>query len=113
MEEIVLKYLNKNFRVTFSTFDSFLLKDLINGGDVKLSEVMKSIPTIFDVEENDSLHIFDKWCDQQNILLNNRLVEMQEKLYSAGINIELNSEQKNKVSEDWDVESILGSRIKL
>ena len=44
--------------------------------------------------------VFDIWCDQQTILVNNRIVELQEKLYAAGFNIELTPDQIGKVIAD-------------
>jgi len=112
MREIILKYLNKNYRLTFATFDNFLVKDRINGEDVKLSAVMQSLNVIFDIDENEMLHIFDDWCDYQNTLLNNRLVEIQEKLYAAGVTIELTPQQKDKLTEvDLGLDDIFDNRI--
>lgn len=100
MKEIVLKYLNKNYRFKITTYNDFLIRDRISGYDVKLSEVMKSIYPIFGISESESLAIFDTWCDQQDILVNNRIVVIQEMLHKQGINIELSQSQMNEIVEN-------------
>ena len=100
MKKIVLKYLNKNYRFKITTYNDFLIKDRISGHDVKLSEVMKSIYPIFDVSETEASSIFDIWCDQQDTLVNNRIVAVQEMLHKEGIDIELSPSQMNEIVEN-------------
>ena len=100
MKTIIIKYLNKNYRFTYSTFSSFLLKDRVRDEEVRLSDVINSLKTIFTVSDEEIMTIFDEWSDSQSILLNNRLVEVQERLYKAGITIELSSQQINTLIED-------------
>jgi type IV secretory pathway TraG/TraD family ATPase VirD4 len=77
MNNIVLKYLNKNYRFTLKTYDNFLVKEITSDNDVKLSEVISLTKLIFMISEEESLKIFDDWADQQLTFINNRVVEVQ------------------------------------
>lgn len=100
MKPIILKYLNKNYRFTYSTFSSYLLKDRIREEEVKLSDIINSLKTIFTISEEEIMVIFDEWADSQSILLNNRLVEIQERLYKIGVTVDLSPQQINTLIED-------------
>ena len=100
MKPIILKYLNKNYRLTYSTFSSYLLKDRIREEEVKLSDVINSLKNIFTVSDEEIMTIFDEWADSQSILLNNRLVEIQERLYKIGVTVDLSPQQINTLIED-------------
>jgi len=84
MNDIVLKYLNKNYRFTLKTYDNFLVKEVTSGNDVKLSEVIRLTELLFVLTEQESLKIFDLWADQQLTKINNRIVEIQKELYKKG-----------------------------
>jgi hypothetical protein len=77
-----------------------MLKDRIRDEDVRLSDVITSLKVIFTVYDEDIMAIVDEWADSQSILLNNRLVEIQERLYKNGITIELSPQQINTLIED-------------
>lgn len=100
MKAIILKYLNKNYRFTYSTFNSYLLKDRVREEEVRLSDVINSLKTIFTVSDEEIMTIFDEWSDSQSILLNNRLVEIQERLYKIGVTVDLSPQQINTLIED-------------
>jgi hypothetical protein len=100
VKETILKYLNKNYRFTLSTYNSYFIRDRIEECDVKLTDVTKSLKVIFSIDDDTLMSIIDKWCDQQIILLNNRIVEIREKLYEQGIDIEISVEQMNSMLID-------------
>ena len=100
MKPIILIYLNKNYRFTYSTFTNYLIKDRVREEEVKLSDVISSLKVIFTVSDEEIMAIFDEWADSQSLLLNNRLVEIQERLYKNGITIELSPQQINTLIED-------------
>ena len=77
MNNIVLKYLNKNYRFTLKTYDNFLVKEINSDNGVKLSEVISLTKLIFMISEEESLKIFDDWADQQLTFINNIVVELQ------------------------------------
>jgi|694.fasta_scaffold16471_10 deoxyribodipyrimidine photolyase len=96
MNNIVLKYLNKNYRFTLKTYDNFLVKEIISDNDVKLSEVISLTKLIFMISEEESLKIFDDWADQQLTFINNRVVELQERLHKNGYSVQ------NLTLEDYE-----------
>lgn len=100
MKPIILKYLKKNYRFTYYTFSNYLLKDIVREEEVKLSDIINSLKTIFTISEEEIMVIFDEWVDSQSILLNNRLVEIQERLYKIGVTVDLSPQQINTLIED-------------
>ena len=77
-----------------------MIKDRIADNNVRLSDVISSLITIFSLTEEEMMVLFDKWADSQSILLNNRLVEIQEHLYKNGVDIQLTPHQINMLMED-------------
>jgi bacterioferritin (cytochrome b1) len=59
VKETILKYLNKNYRFTLSTYNSYFIRDRIYEQDVKLADVTKSLGDIFSIDD-DSLRNTDK-----------------------------------------------------
>jgi len=100
MKEIVLKYLNKNYRFKPTTYSDFLIKNRVTGHDEKLSEVMMSIYPIFNISETEALSIIDTWCEQQDIFVNNRIVAIQEMLYKQGIDVVLTPSQMSEMVDN-------------
>jgi hypothetical protein len=103
LKPIILIYLNKNYRFTYSTFNSYLLKDRIRDEDIKLSDVISSLKVIFTVSDEEIMTIFDEWADSQSILYYQRLFEIQERLYKNGITIKLSPQQINTLIEDEEI----------
>jgi hypothetical protein len=90
-----------------------MLRDRIRDEDVRLSDVITSLKVIFTVSDEDIMTIVDEWADSQSTLLNNRLVEIQERLYKKGITIQLSPEQINTLIDDEDKRFQLMTRIPL
>jgi len=90
-----------------------MLRDRIRDEDVRLSDVITSLKVIFTVSDEDIMTIVDEWADSQSTLLNNRLVEIQERLYKKGITIQLSPEQINTLIDDEDKRFQLMNRIPL
>jgi uncharacterized FlaG/YvyC family protein len=100
MNDIILNYLNKQYKFTLSTYVSYKLHDKIDGVDVSLQEAMKSIITIFGVDETLLMGIFDKWADEQATLINNRIADIRYKLYEeTGVELELTTKDLNSLME--------------
>lgn len=98
MDNLIYKYFDKNYRLTISTYSSFKLYDRINDIDIGLKTVMLSMEEIFSVPQDKIHEVFEKWSDNQAILINNRIVELQEKLYIlTGKSITLTPNDINKL----------------
>jgi hypothetical protein len=102
MEEIIIKYLDKQYRFSLSTLSSYKLYDKQNKGDVYLTTIWDDMETLFGITKEDFEPIWDKWADGKITELNNRITEIRYKLYelngadihisAADINILLRSE---------------------
>ena len=102
MDEIVFKYLNLNYRFSLSSFHSFMLKSRRGGKDIKLSDLLDSLKTIFSLSDEKIYKIFEKWADSQTILMNNRIVSIQERLHRLGFSTELSASQLKTIMDDED-----------
>lgn len=89
MDDLIFKYLNKNYRFTLNTYEDFLVKNKITGEEEKLSGVISSLSVIFNEEENEIMRIFDRWADYQNAMLYNRITEIREEVLKGGSEINL------------------------
>lgn len=102
MEHIILDYLNKNYRFTLSTYNSYFIRDRVNESNIKLADAIISLKDIFSVDDDMLMSLIDKWCDQQIILLNNRIVHIREELYKKGVDIEISVDQMNSMLLETD-----------
>lgn len=98
MDNLIYKYFDKNYRLTISTYSSYKLYDRINNIDIGLKTVMLSMEKIFSVPQDKIHEVFEKWSDNQAIIINNRIVDLQEKLYIlTGKSITLTPNDINKL----------------
>ena len=102
MKEIILKYLNSQYRFTLSTYVSYNLYDKIEKREVRLAEGLKSIITIFGIDEAELMGIFDVWADEQAIIMQNMITDCRYKLYEkTGMELKLTpSDLNNLMSEE-------------
>ena len=100
MDKLIYKYFEKNYRLTLSTYSSFKLYDRVNDTDIGLKTVLLSLEEMFSVPQDKIHEVFERWSDNQAILLNNRIVELQERLYVlTGKTITLTPNDFNKLLE--------------
>lgn len=120
MKQIVLKYLNDNYKFTLSTYVSYKLRERLSNDDVSLKEVLSQLDTIFSLSDEELRTVFEIWCDMKSIEINNLVVDMQDKLYQlTGKTIQVSPEQMNglidviNVREDTDdlIRTLLGTTI--
>ena len=120
MNQIVLKYLDDNYKFTLSTYVSYKLRERLSNDDVSLREVLKQLDIIFSLSEEELRTVFEIWCDKKSIEINNLVVEMQDKIYQlTGKTIQVTPEQMNgmidvvNVREESDelIRMLLGTSI--
>ncbi len=102
MKNIVLNYLNKNYRFSLSTFNSFILKGRRGEADIKLSALIEDLKVIFSITENEITPFIDAWADYQTTLIYNRVADIKERLYKEGVTVELSPTQYNIIMDDED-----------
>jgi hypothetical protein len=81
MDNLIYKYFDKNYRLTISTYSSYKLYDKVNDTDIGLKTILLSMEEIFSVSQDKIHEVFERWSDNQAIIINNRIVELQEQLY--------------------------------
>lgn len=113
MEDIVKKYLDKNYRFTLSTYSSYFLLDRVSGNTVHLRDVLTLLKETFTMDETTLMDIFGKWAEAQETLINNRIVEIKERLHAMGVTIELSVDQMNTIIEDENKRLGMQNRIML
>ena len=98
MDKLIYKYFDKNYRLTLSTYSSFKLYDKVNDVDIGLKQVLLSMEEMFSISQDNIHEVFERWSDNQAILINNRIVELQERLYVlTGKTITLTPNDLNKL----------------
>jgi phage I-like protein len=80
---------------------SYKLYDKIDNVEVGLKDAMASIRVIFDIDEDELMSIFDKWADEQAIILNNQIADIRYKLYEeTGVELELTTKDLNNLMDN-------------
>jgi hypothetical protein len=81
MEEIVIKYLDKQYMFSLSTLSSYKLYDKINKSDVYLTSIWADMETVFGLSKEDFEPIWDKWAEAKILEINNKITDIRYKLY--------------------------------
>ncbi len=98
MEEIVTRYLDKQYRFTLSTLSSYKLWDRNNRTNVYLTTIWGDMETIFGLSKEDFEPIWDKWAEAKILELNNRITDIRYQLYELnGCEVDVTSEDINKI----------------
>lgn len=96
MEKIILNFLNRNYCMTLSSYSSFMLYNKKTKNNDHLKAVMKFMVDIFYTSEEIIYATFEKWCDNETISINNKIVEIQDEIYlKTGKIIELTHQEIN------------------
>jgi hypothetical protein len=92
MEQIVIKYLEKQYMFTLSTIQSYVLTDRVTGEQIYLKALFNTLSKIFGISDSELLDIWDVWADKKIKELNNRIVDIRYKIYEiTGVDDESNS----------------------
>lgn len=81
MEKIIINYLNRNYRMKLSSPSSFLLYNKKTKDDISLRDVLLLLQKIFSTNEEIIYAAFEIWTDNEAISINNKIVELQDKIY--------------------------------
>jgi hypothetical protein len=103
MKTIIINYLIKNYQMTLSTPSSFLLYNKKTKENEALRSVISTMQKIFSTTEEVIYHAFEDWCDREAISINNRIVDLQDKLYletGKVINLDINDINKYLIKDD-------------
>jgi len=96
MEEIILSYLDKQYRFSLSTLSSYKLYDRTNNIDVSVISIWNEMDTIFGITKEAFEPIWDKWADGKITEINNRITEIRYKLYELnGTDVEISAADIN------------------
>ena len=112
MEEIIVKYLNKTYKFTLSTYVSYLLIDRASGKNVRPQEVFDTLHNVFSVEKVELERIYDKWAENQAIKMENLITDIRYRIYEkTGLQLELTVFDLNRLinlEEDQNAEMAEG-----
>jgi hypothetical protein len=61
MEELIIKYLNRTYRMNIDDFHDSCVTDMYNHKSIDKHDVYKTIMTIFDIESKECDKIVHKW----------------------------------------------------
>ena len=91
MEKLIIKYLNRHYKLSFKSNFNHEIYGKIEKKDVSFPFVMNELTTIFSVEMNEAEKMVYKWSSNLIVLMNNRVVSLQESLYKEGYDSNLTS----------------------
>jgi hypothetical protein len=120
MKQIVINYLDDNYKFTLSTYASYKLREKLSNSDISLREVFIQLEIIFSLPEDELREAFEIWCDIKAIEMNNLVVDLQDKIYQlTGKVIQVPVDQMNglidvvNVREESDdlIRMLLGTTI--
>lgn len=120
MKQIVINYLDDNYKFTLSTYASYKLREKLSNSDISLREVFIQLEIIFSLPEEELREAFEIWCDIKAIEMNNLVVDLQDKIYQlTGKVIQVPVDQMNglidvvNVREESDdlIRMLLGTTI--
>lgn len=101
MKEIITEYLDDNYRMTLSSYVSYMLEDKEQKINVRTKEVLVILMEVFAVSEDEVNEIFDAWADTKQIIINNRIADIRYKLYEkTGVELQLTPADINKLIEE-------------
>lgn len=103
MKEIIIKYLDKNYMFTLSTYVSYNLYDKNAKIEVRLKEVLDNIMFIFNLDSDQLRLVFDDWADKKAIEMQNKVTDLRYKLYlQTGIELQLTPHDLNQLLKEDD-----------
>jgi len=103
MKDLVIKYLNDNYKLTLSTYVSYYLIEILTGNNISLKEVLNQISLIFSLNDEEQSNFFNEWADIKAIELNNLIVDIQEKMYNlTGKTIDIHPRDMNGLINQGD-----------
>lgn len=82
MENLVLKYLRKNFMFTLSTLNSYNVTYRHTGEVIRLSDLVKEVKEALSIDEEELLPILDKWTESEYTKINNILVDIEYEVHT-------------------------------
>ena len=71
--------------------------------DIRISELIASLKVIFSINDEEVSPIIDAWADYQILLINNRIVDIQNRLHKEGVTVQLSPSQYNTLMDDEDM----------
>lgn len=103
MKDLVIKYLNDNYKLTLSTYVSYSVIEILTGNSISLKEVLNQISLIFSLNDEEQSNFFNEWADIKAIELNNLIVDIQEKMYNlTGKTIDIHPSDMNGIINHGD-----------
>jgi hypothetical protein len=94
MKEIITKYLDANYRLSVASLKDYKLYNIRENKSETMIGVYKNLGVIFGIATEELADIFQPWVEKKAIELNNRITDIQFKIYKAtGVEIKLTAEQ--------------------
>jgi len=101
MKEIIIKYLNTQYKFTLSTYVSYKLYDKLECRDVGLKEAINIIRKIFSIEDSELMPIFDCWADEQATIIQNKITDIRYNFYEkTGVELDLMPNDLNLLMDE-------------
>lgn len=101
MEKIIQIYLSKQYFLTVSGNENYYLVDKLSENNIPIGEITKELCGVFSMNSEELFQPLIKWIERENVLLNNKIFEIQEKLWQKDVELKLtNAELDNLIFVD-------------
>jgi len=91
LEKLIFNYLNHHYKLSFKSNFDHEIYGKIEKKYFSFSFVMNELTTIFSVNINEAEKMVYRWSSNLIVLMNNRVVSLQESLYKEGFDTNLTS----------------------
>jgi hypothetical protein len=78
MKELLLKHLDRNYYMTFSSYMNYKFILKANNDSVRLNVVVDELKIIFGLPHDELVDIVLIWVEKESIIINNEIVEELE-----------------------------------
>lgn len=93
MEELIIQYLDDNFRLSMGGLMSFTAFDKYNNAEVRGDDLTKHVQKAFTISDDDFRPIYSKWIDRETTTIQNKVVDYQTMIYKqTGVSLEVGPE---------------------
>lgn len=83
MKELIIKYIERNFRFILTGLTSLFIFDLSTGKRLKPGELMSELTEIFgNIDYNETLSIVEPWFNGEITRIQNKIVDLQYDMYA-------------------------------
>lgn len=99
MKKLIVKYLEKNYRLSLSSYVSYKVIDKQDNSSVGLKQLLKDLEAVFSVDSQTIYIAFEEWSKIEHIKINNQIEDIKYRFY-ADTRSEPGAEDINRIIQE-------------